>query len=160
MALASKSLAIVASRDNVMADIFQDFPVSASADLVFRAVTTPDGLDRWWTLRATGTAVVGAVYELNFGPAYEWRGRVTRCDIGREFELLMTDADSDWKGTRVGFRLDTIDDGTMIRFHHIGWPEPNEHYRISAHCWAMYLRLLRRYLEHGEVVPYDLRLTV
>jgi hypothetical protein len=30
--------------------------------------------------------------------------------------------------------------------------------RISCHCWALYLRLLRRHLEFGESVPYDRRL--
>jgi hypothetical protein len=41
-----------------------------------------------------------------------------------------------------------------------GWPVDNEHWRISCYCWAMYLRLLRRYLEHGEIVPYERRLEV
>jgi hypothetical protein len=45
-------------------------------------------------------------------------------------------------------------------FRHTGWAEPNEHFRISNHCWAMYLRILRRYLEYGEIVPYEQRLDV
>ena len=47
---------------------------------------------------------------------------------------------------------------TQVRFHHVGWPEPSEHYRISCFCWAMYLRLLKRYVEKGERVPYEARL--
>ncbi len=35
-----------------------------------------------------------------------------------------------------------------------------EHYRISCYCWAMYLRILKRYLEHGETVQYARRLDV
>jgi uncharacterized protein YndB with AHSA1/START domain len=34
------------------------------------------------------------------------------------------------------------------------------HYRVSCYCWAMYLRILKRYLEHGETVPYAKRLDV
>jgi hypothetical protein len=30
----------------------------------------------------------------------------------------------------------------------------------SSYCWAMYLRLLRRNVEAGEVVPYAQRLDV
>jgi hypothetical protein len=70
----------------------------------------------------------------------------------------MSAADSDWVGTRVGFRLTPRGDVTWLRFHPLGWKMPNEHYRISCHCWAMYLRVLRRYLEHGETVPYQSRL--
>ena len=46
----------------------------------------------------------------------------------------------------------------QVRFYHTGWPTQNEHWRISCYCWAMYLRLLRRYLEKGETVPYEQRL--
>jgi hypothetical protein len=70
----------------------------------------------------------------------------------------LTEADEDWQGTRVGFLLDENDGGTQVRFHHTGWPAANEHYRVSCYCWAMYLRLLKRYVEHGEVVDYDVRL--
>jgi hypothetical protein len=72
----------------------------------------------------------------------------------------MTRADADWLGTRVGVELEPRDGATWVRFHHTGWPEPNEHYRISCNCWAMYLRVLRRSLEHGESVPYEARLDV
>ena len=49
-------------------------------------------------------------------------------------------------------------DQTQVRFRHVGWPAPNEHWRISNFCWAMYLRVLRRSLEYGEAVPYEGRL--
>ncbi len=49
---------------------------------------------------------------------------------------------------------------TQVRFEHTGWPVANDHYRISNYCWAMYLRLLKRYVEAGEVVPYEKRLSV
>src|SRR5262249_36493864 len=75
-----------------------------------------------------------------------------------EFELQMMVADDDWRETRVGFRLEEKDGMTWVRFSHTGWPSQNEHYRVSCHCWAMYLRILRRYLEHGEVVSYEERL--
>jgi len=50
--------------------------------------------------------------------------------------------------------------GTQVRFSHRGWSEANDHYRTSCHCWALYLRILRRHLEHGEKVPHEQRLDV
>lgn len=47
-----------------------------------------------------------------------------------------------------------------VRFYHTGWPTENAHWRISCYCWAMYLRVMRRYLEHGDIVPYENRLDV
>jgi len=143
-----------------MADIFHDFPIKAPLDRVFRAVGTPQGLDTWWTKRSAGRPQLGAEYELWFGPEYDWRARVTRCAPDAEFELEMVRADPDWIGTRVGLRLEPRADVTWVRFSHTGWPVQNEHYRVSCTCWAMYLRILRRSLEHGESVPYEDRLDV
>jgi uncharacterized protein YndB with AHSA1/START domain len=141
-----------------MADIFQDFPIKAPPDRVFQAVSTPEGLDCWWTQRSAGKPVVGADYELGFGPSCTWRAKATQCIPNTEFELEILCADKDWNHTRVGFLLEPHDDATQVQFLHTGWPSTNEHYRISSHCWAMYLRLLRRNLEHGEFIPYENRL--
>src|SRR5262249_40396113 len=62
-----------------MADIFHDFLVKAPATKVFDAVSTPHGLDQWWTKRSSGEPKEGAEYELWFGPQYDWRAKVTKC---------------------------------------------------------------------------------
>jgi uncharacterized protein YndB with AHSA1/START domain len=138
-----------------MPDIVQHFIIHAPAAQVFRGISTPEGLDTWWTKSSTKH---GDELELDFGPTYEWGARVTRSVPDREFELEITRADADWTGTRIGFVLDEADGQTHARFHHTGWPQSNEHYRISCYCWAMYLRLLKRHVERGELVPYEQRL--
>jgi len=140
------------------ADIVHAFPVHAAIDRVFHAFSTAEGLDSWWTKRATGIPSPGAEYTLGFGPGYEWRARVTRCVPNREFELRIVGADDEWIGTRVGVRLELRGADTWVSFYHMGWPRQNEHYRVSCMCWAMYLRILRRALEHDESVPYENRL--
>ena len=143
-----------------MPDVLLDLPIKTPIDRVFQAVSTAHGLDCWWTKRSSGTPAEGEEYELWFGPEYDWRAAVSRCVPDAEFELRMVRADADWLNTRVGFRLEPRDGGAWLRFHHTGWPSANEHYRISCNCWAMYLRILRRYLEYGEMVPYENRLEV
>lgn len=143
-----------------MADIINDVFIKASPDEVFTGVSTPSGLDAWWTKTCTGTPIEGGEYQLGFGPGYDWHARVTRCRPGSEFELEVFDSHSDWDGTRIGFRLEPKDGQVQLHFYHTGWPEANEHWRISCYCWPIYLRLLRRSLEHGELVPYEKRLDV
>lgn len=143
-----------------MPDVLQELPINAPRRRVFEAISTPAGLDTWWAKSSSGSPVSGAEYLLDFGPGYQWRARVTRVVQDSEFELELTVADPDWTGTRVGFHLRDQDGKTRLQFHHTGWPAVNEHYRISCHCWAMYLRVLRRHLEHGETVPYEDRLDV
>ena len=141
-----------------MPDIVHHFPIKASADQVFQAISTPAGFDAWWTKRSSGDPKEGAEYELWFDPENDWRAVVSRCVPHTEFELELTGAHKDWLGTRVGFVLEEKDGATNVRFHHTGWPEANEHYQVSCYCWAMYLRLLKRYVETGEIVPYEDRL--
>lgn len=141
-----------------MVDIVQDFPILVPPSRVFDAISQPARLDQWWTLRSSGEPTVGSVYELDFGPAYLWRAIVTASRPAELFEWRVTEADPDWTNTVVGFELAPLEAGTQVRFYHRGWREPNSHYRTSCHCWALYLRILRRHLEHGETVPYESRL--
>ena len=143
------------------ADILYDFPVAAPREQVFSAVATPSGIDKWWTNRSIGIARTGATWELGFGEPDDWLARVTAHTEGSEIEWELIEALGDWRGTRVGLILEEAGEGdTSVRFHHRGWRQPNAQYRTSSFCWAMYLRLLKRYLEHGEVVEYSRRLEV
>jgi uncharacterized protein YndB with AHSA1/START domain len=111
-------------RSFVMPDILHDFPINVPPSRVFAAVSTPAGLDLWWTQHASGHAALGAEYELGFGPEYNWRATVSRCVTDREFELTMGHSDQDWKGSRVRFELEAVSGGTQVRFAHTGCPRP------------------------------------
>lgn len=143
-----------------MADICHDFPIKGSAAQVFAAISTPEGLDSWWTKTCRGTPREGAEYDLGFGQGHDWRALVTQCAPESVFELKMTHADDDWRGSSLNFKLKGDSDNTQVVFRHSGWPEENEHYRGSCYCWAMYLRHLKRYVESGVTVAYEERLDV
>ncbi len=143
-----------------MPDILHRLPVRASAERVFAMFAQPSGLDEWWTLASEGVAEAGALYVLEFGPEYRWTAMIAAIDRPRWIEWEMIDADADWTGTRVGARLTERDGRTTVDFYHTGWRHPNEHFRTSSCCWAQYLRILRRHVEHGERVAYEIRLDV
>jgi uncharacterized protein YndB with AHSA1/START domain len=141
-----------------MPDILHDVPIAAPAARVFDAISSPAGLDAWWTLGASGEARVGADYELFFGEEYDWRATVTRCVADRTFALGMTHASDDWLGTTVSFVLEPQDGATLLHFAHTGWRSASDHYRATSFCWAMYLRVLKRWIERGDAVAYEHRL--
>jgi uncharacterized protein YndB with AHSA1/START domain len=143
-----------------MADIYHNFPINTLADKVFEAISHSEGLDKWWTKSSAVNPVKNGIYSLDFGPGYLWKAEVTEYKKDKLFELKMTEADADWLGTKIGFGLVIHQGITEVSFYHTGWPQKNEHYKISSYCWAMYLRILKRYLEYGELVPYEKRLQV
>ena len=137
-----------------MTNIFHNFPINCSIDRVFETISTPQGLDKWWTKTALGIAATGETFHLYFEPDYHWTGCVSKCTPNTEFELTMQSSDNDWEGTKVGFQLIGKSNLTEVQFYHIGWKQANEHYCTSNYCWAMYLRILKRNLELGEFIHY------
>ena len=143
-----------------MYSIYHNFPIAAPLNKVFECISQPNGLDVWWTKKSSGIPVMNQEYMLWFGPEYDWRGKVSLCEKERHFELTIIQADVDWEGTKLGFELKENKKSVSVNFYHSNWPENNEHYRISSFCWAMYLRLLKRFLEYGEIVNYEKRIDV
>ena len=143
-----------------MSDILHDFVIQCPPPAVFQGISTPTGLDQWWTQRSAGRPSVGEEYRLWFGPEHDWRAVVIDLVPDRRLVWRIAEASPDWVGTVVGFELAPSALGTNVQFRHEGWAEPSDHYRTSSYCWAMYLRILLRFLEHGETVPYENRLAV
>ena len=139
-------------------DILHDFYIKAPRGDVYKAISTPEGLKRWWAKTAKGRPEKGSEWILGFGPEYDWRAYVNEAEANKVFELTMTKSDADWEGSLVGFELADAPGGTQVRFQHRGWPKLNEHFRTSSYCWAMYLRLLKMNLENGLEIPYEQRL--
>ena len=140
-----------------MFEILHDLHINSKPSEVYSLISTPRGLNKWWTKDSEGEAEEGSRYRLYFSDEYDWAGKVTKCQIEDYIEWEMIDCSDDWKGTLVGFELFPKDDGTEVRFYHKGWKNQNSEYRGSSYCWAAYLRLLKRYLEHDEFVPYEHR---
>lgn len=140
-----------------MHQILHELDIEAPAAEVFDAFATSDGLDAWWTRGSSGQPKAGEEYRFYFGPDYDWRGRVHRLKPGLLIEWEITKADRDWVGTLVAAEVEDLGNRTRLRFRHSGWVEANEHFRQTSYCWALYLRILRRFLEQGIFVPYHAR---
>jgi uncharacterized protein YndB with AHSA1/START domain len=143
-----------------MPDIKHSLIIKASTEQVFDSISTPAGMDEWWTKKSTGIPGLGEVYQLYFGPDFDWRATVVKCKANVDFELKMDEAYEFWTGTNVGFHLEEKEDIRLLDFYHTGWVVEVDNFRESSYCWAMYLRILKRYLEFGESVAYENRLYV
>jgi len=143
-----------------MPTIFHSFTINAPLEAMYDGITTPKGIDAWWTKTSMGNPIIDTNYILDFGPGYEWEAVVTKAIPNTEFELQITKADAEWTGTKVGFSLAHNNKYALVSFYHSGWANESGNFKYSSYCWAMYLRILKRHLEFGETVPYELRLKV
>ena len=142
-----------------MPDIHHSLIIETPSQDIFDGVSTPNGIDNWWAVSSEGQPVQGSVYNLGFGELHPWRAIVTKSSPPHLLEMKFVQADPDWMSTIVGFEIrERTGISSELNFYHKGWKENNAHFKSSSYCWAMYLRILKRFLEKGEVIPYSDRL--
>lgn len=137
--------------------IFHDFEIQVAPSKVIKAVCEPEHLNNWWTLKCKGEPKIGGEYNLYFTEEYNWFAQVVEYRPQSQFHLKMTDANLGWETTSFGFDVEVIDKGSLVHFWHKGWQEANSHFKVSSFCWAMLLNGLKKYLEKGEIVPFEER---
>lgn len=135
--------------------IHHDLEISGPLNKVFDAVSNHKHLENWWPLRCTGKPEIGEEYNFYFTPEYDWYGEVVKVELNKSFYIKMIKADDDWSPTSFGFDLEMNGGMTIVRFHHVGWPSCNAHFRHSSFCWAMLLNGLKNYVEKGIIVPFE-----
>ena len=137
--------------------IYHDLVIHAPLEKVYKAVSEPEQLCRWWPLKCHGTPGLDSEYNFYFGEEYDWYGKVVTYVHNKAFHVKMTRSETYWDPTTFGFDLKGREDGVLLQFWHMGWSECNAHYRTASFCWAMLLNGLKNYLEKGIVIPFALR---
>jgi uncharacterized protein YndB with AHSA1/START domain len=141
-----------------MADIIHRIGFKVPATEVYQAVSTVEGLSRWWTEEVRGESKPGGKIEFTFRtPAGEIVGKmvmeVTGHDAPKTVRWRCVDGPPDWIGTRFTFELSKQDDQTILVFGHRDWAEASE---SMAHCsmkWAVFLLSLKDYVQTGKGNP-------
>ena len=119
-----------------MHTIYHDVFIKSEPSLIYKAVSTSQGLNNWWTLKSSGFPRLGELYNFYFTPEYDWHGEVVKADKDVSFHIKMIKADEDWSPTVFGFDFKKVKEGTWVQFWHKGWPECNHHFRRSSWCWG------------------------
>ncbi len=140
-----------------MPDIHHQFQIKSEPGKVFQALSSPTGLNAWWTLESTGIPQLSETYRFYFGPEFDWRAVVTHIVPGTELTWRMTQAMDDWMPTSFGFRLSASAQGTTVDFFHTDWAETSDHFKIACFCWGQLLQGLKDYVEKGTIIPFENR---
>ena len=135
-------------------DIIIGIEIETTAQKLFDALTTDQGIAAWWT-KAKTLAAVGTINEFAFG-----KGTVTfqveKLERGSAVGWSAQNVPPDWKGTRVLFELS---DGTRagvvtLRFSHTGFKTTTPVVAFTNYAWAQFLRSLKLFLETGKGEPF------
>ena len=137
-----------------MADIVHRVGLKAAAHRVYAALTTTDGLSKWWTTTTSGDAAVGGTLHFRFGERGFFAMKVVEADGDRRVSWQVVDGPAEWIGTRIRFDLRQEGAFAILLFRHEGWPDAVE---FMSHCstkWAVFLLSLKSLIETGTGAPY------
>jgi uncharacterized protein YndB with AHSA1/START domain len=128
--------------------------LAASADAVFDALTTVEGLAAWWT-PVTGDGLAGGLLTFSFGPASQAVMRVDAAERGAGVRWTNLACQvEDWVGTTLHFDIEaTPEGGTELRFRHAGLTPRLECFSDCESGWDHFIPSLRAYVETGAGNP-------
>ncbi len=140
-----------------MPDILHRVGVDAPPQRVFEALTTLDGLRRWWIADATGDPSAGGTIDFGF-----CRMHVLEAKPAQFVRWRCVEGPDEWVGTEVTFSLTWKEGQTFVVFTHSRWREPVEFMHHCSTKWATFLLSLRDMLEGqpGHPAPRDLKIHV
>ena len=136
-----------------MIDIVHRISINASAEKVFLAVSTVDGLKGWYTTQVDGVSQEGKQLIFRFpenGPVME----VLELMPNEFVKWKCIDGVDDWKNTILTFEMENQDGATELYFAQSGWEEQSNFF---AHCntkWALFMLSLKEFCESGEGHPF------
>ena len=135
-----------------MVDILHRVGVKSSLDDTYKALSTREGLAKWWTSNTQGESRVGGVLQFRFG-AGGFDMKVLELDPGKRVLWKVVDGPKEWIGTQIRWDLRQEDDYTIVNFKHEGWKEPVEFMHHCSTKWASFLLSLKKYVETGAGDP-------
>jgi len=135
-----------------MFSIHHEIDISGPRAAIMKAISTPDGINAWWTKRCSGRLLVGELFNFYFSDDYSWWAYVSEYVEDKKVAYEMCDADQDWNDTLLSFEIKPMQGGAHCRlcFEHSRWKEQNNHFHRTDKCWGDYFQNLKKYVETGE----------
>ncbi|RZS80157.1 activator of Hsp90 ATPase-like protein [Motilibacter rhizosphaerae] len=126
---------------------------TSSPEQVWNALTTVDGLARWWTEDTTGSAEPGGTLLFRFPPVGGFDMEVVEAQPGERLTWRVVDGPAEWVGTTIDWRLRQDDGWTIVLFEHRDWREQVEFMNHCSTKWATFLLSLKSLVEDGKGAP-------
>jgi uncharacterized protein YndB with AHSA1/START domain len=136
--------------------------IQAPECAVYEALTSREGLSRWWTEETTTSkSAAGERIRFGFGRRGFFEMDVIECEAPRRVVWHVINGPEEWIGTRIDWQLEPDGDHTNVLFRHLGWREPVPFMHHCSTKWATFLMSLKALVETGAGAPFpnDIRIS-
>ncbi len=139
-----------------MKTILHFFRVHAEPSVVYRALTTDEGLSNWWTRRVQAEQQVGGHVRFHFLEGFNPVMQITALDEAAGVGWKCVDGHDKWADNTFRFDLRAVDGETDLTFvQEYAVELSDEDYGQYNFNWGYYLNSLKRYCEAGEGAPFN-----
>ena len=131
--------------------------IRAEPERVWQALTTPEGVNRWFTTGAEWTHEIGSPMRWhweNWGPydiTADSVGEILEVDPYSRFVFSWANGSGETPST-VTITLEAVDGGTKVELTDSGYPDTpaGRHALMDCSCgWGEALTLVKFFVEHG-----------
>lgn len=129
-----------------MPSIVHRLTIDAPPERVQELVSTPAGIQQWWTGRpVTGPGTPGGRLSVFFSDPARPAAVFEVTERGPDRTVWRTvEGPGEWVGTTLTFALSTrADGGTTLLFSHAGWAQESEFMHGCSTNWGAYLISLK-----------------
>lgn len=159
-----------------MPNIHQELIIESSAEKIYDAITTAEGLSGWWTPGSIAIAETGSIAKFPFGPIYHKEMKIEELSPFKRVKWKCTAGAEEWIGTSLSFTIHPGNNKTMLNerpeilgqlqqqkdfekgallvFHHNDWKEYTPMFAECSYTWGQFLRSLKLYCETGKGRPW------
>ncbi len=158
-----------------MPNIRHNLLIGASAEKVYTAITSEEGLSAWWTPNITAKEDVNSIARFPFGNDYFKEMKITELIPFEIVKWNCIKGDAEWVGTNLSFTLKSSnkknlldtnpeilgqieqqnkEEGTMLIFQHDDWKDYTPMFAECSYTWAQFLRSLKLFCETGKGRPW------
>ena len=155
-----------------MPNIHHELIIGASAEKIYNAITTQEGLSAWWTPGTNAKPEVDTVARFPFGPEYFKEMKIAKLKPFELVQWVCVTGVAEWIDTRISFKLQAgdkstllnshpeardqiqqqgnFDEGALLIFHHDDWKEYTPMFAECNYTWGQFLRSLKLFCETGK----------
>lgn len=130
--------------------------INVQPSVVYRALTTKEGLAEVWTSELSVVPVVGHLNEFRFGSDVD-KIKVTALKENERVAWEVIDSDPEWIGTTISFDLRENNGRTIVTLKQEKWRAVTDMFRYCNYHWGFFLYSLKSYCEDGKGIPYQAR---
>lgn len=130
-----------------MPDIRHLVFIKSSADNIYSAITTKEGIAAWWSPHNNAKNEVGFTFRISFGGDYYKEIRIKELKPNEYVEWEITHAHPEWLNTTVTFSITIKNGKSELRFGHNNWSDYTDLFAQCTHDWGVFLEYLKEYCE-------------